>query len=66
MTGASVSRSYEDTDTHREDGHVKTEAETRVTQLKAKDIKDCQLSPEARTEVRNRSSLKPLKAAWPY
>ena len=37
MTGVLLSRPCEDTDTHKEEGHVKTEAETVVTQLKVRE-----------------------------
>ena len=40
--------------THSREGHVKTEAETGVIWLQAK---DCGQQPEAKTEAWNRSSL---------
>lgn len=48
MTVILIRRPCEDTDTLREDGHVKREAEIGVMQLQLKNAKNCQQLPKTR------------------
>lgn len=62
MTGVLMKgRKDLDTEAHREESHMNTEAKTEVTQPRAKERRGLPVTPEARRETWNTVSLRAFK-----
>ena len=67
MTGVLIKGGHSDTEAHTQgECHLKMKAEIRVMEQKKRNTRDCQQTPDARREARNRFSLLDYRRNQPH